>query len=102
MAVDMEKHLREHLRWLILETLNSARPVGANEDLILIVLNDVQGQVTTLELRKQLGYLEDRKLIEIDGKEGPMWKAELTRHGVDIVEYTVDCEAGIARPRKYW
>ena len=27
--------------------------------------------------------------------------ADLTRHGVDVAEYTVDCEPGIARPAKY-
>ena len=34
-AIDMEKHKREQLRWLILITLNSARPLGANEDLVV-------------------------------------------------------------------
>jgi len=34
--------------------------------------------------------------------EGAPWTAELTRHGVDVVEYTVECEPGIARPKKYW
>jgi hypothetical protein len=102
MAVDMEKQKREQLRWLILETLNSARPIGANEGLILNVVNDVQGQVTTLELRKELDYLADRELVEVEGKNSAVWKAELTRHGVDVVEYTIECDAGIARPRKYW
>lgn len=102
MTIDLEKQKREQLRWLILETLNSARPIGANEGLILNVMNDVQGQVTTLELRKELDYLADRELVEIQGKNSPVWKAELTRHGVDVVEYTVDCDPGIARPRKYW
>jgi hypothetical protein len=27
--------------------------------------------------------------------------AELTRYGVDIVEYTIACEPGIARPKKW-
>ena len=25
-----------------------------------------------------------------------------SRYGVDIAEYTIDCEPGIARPAKYW
>jgi hypothetical protein len=102
MAVDMHKQIREQLRWLILETLNSARPIGANEGLVLNVVNDIQGQVTTLELRRELDYLADRELVKITGKESPIWKAELTRYGVDVVEYTVECDPGIARPRKYW
>ena len=39
MAIDIEKVKREQLRWLLLETLNSARPIGANEGLILQKIN---------------------------------------------------------------
>lgn len=99
--IDIEKQKREQLRWLILEILNSARPLGANEGLILNVVNDIQGSVTTLELRRELDYLQDRKLVEVKSNQA-IWHAELTRYGVDVVEYTVDCDAGIARPRKYW
>lgn len=102
MAIDLEKNKREQLRWLILETLNAARPVGANEGLILNTVSAVQCDVTALELRRELDYLESRELAEITGKKTPMWHAELTRIGVDVVEYTVDCDAGIARPNKYW
>lgn len=102
MAIDIEKAKREQLRWLILETLNAARPIGANEGLILQTVNDVQGAVTALELRRELDYLADRSLVEITGKDSPVWHAELNRYGVDVVEYTVECDAGIARPKKYW
>lgn len=101
--MDLEKQKREQLRWLILEILNSARPVGANEGLILNVANEVQGGVTTLEMRRELDYLTDRELVTVTGKDHHhTWHAELTRHGVDVVEYTVACDPGIARPRKYW
>jgi len=100
--IDIEKHKRESLRWLILETLNSARPIGAGEGLILNVVNEIQGQVTHLELRRELDYLQDRELVCVTGKDSAVWHAELNRHGVDVVEYTVECDPGIARPRKYW
>lgn len=102
MAVDLEKQKREQLRWLTLETLNAARPIGANEGLILNVVNEVQGGVTILEMRRELDYLEARELVKVTGKDTAMWQAELTRHGIDVVEYTATCDAGIARPRKYW
>ena len=102
MAIDLEKQKREQLRWLILETLNAARPIGANEGLILQTVNAVQGDVTALELRRELDYLEARKLAEVSGKNSAMWNAKLTQVGIDLVEYTVDCDAGIARPPKYW
>lgn len=100
--IDLEKGHREHLRWLIMLTLDKARPLGATEGLILSVLAAVPQPVTTVELRRELGYLADRKLVEIAGRDAPQWHAHLTRDGVDVVEYTVDIEPGIARPRKYW
>ena len=30
------------------------------------------------------------------------WHSKLDRLGIDMVEYTIDCQAGIARPQKYW
>lgn len=100
--IDIEKGHRELLRWLILLTLDNARPLGAAEGLILSVVQAVPHPVTQIELRRELGYLEDRKLVEINGRHTPQWHAQLTRAGVDVVEYTVDVEPGIARPRKYW
>jgi hypothetical protein len=101
-GIDLEKARREQLRWYILETLNAARPVGANEDMVLSTIQAIPLPTTPLELRRELDYLEDRKLVTLSGKGGPVWFAELTRYGVDVVEYTIDCDPGIARPKKYW
>ncbi len=101
MEIDLEKGRRENLRWLILVTLNAARPVGAAEGLVLTCVNDVLRQVTSVELRRELDYLADRDLVDVE-RVGPQWHADLTRTGVDVVEYTVECEPGIARPQKYW
>ena len=30
------------------------------------------------------------------------WFADLTRHGIDLAEYTVDCDPGISRPTRFW
>jgi hypothetical protein len=59
-------------------------------------------QITRLELRRELDYLEERELLEISGRDSVQWNAKLTRVGVDLVEYTIPCEPGIARPQKYW
>lgn len=101
-GIDLEKHKRETARWLILLTLNSARPFGTNEQLILGVINDQKLQLTPLELRRELDYLKDRELVELRDTDEPVWHAELTRIGVDVCEYTVPCEPGIARPKKYF
>ena len=57
---------------------------------------------TPRELRNELDYLAERHLLHLDGRDGPQWRAKLTRHGTDIAEYTTPCEPGIARPPKYW
>lgn len=102
MSVDMAKVRREHLRWLIILTLNNARPVGSFEGPVLSVAQAEYPDATALELRRELDYLHDRLLIEVSKKPDGKWFAELTRLGVDLAEYTIDCEPGIARPAKYW
>lgn len=98
---DLDKAQRETKRWLILQCLDCARPLGAGEALLISALSDTV-HITQLELRRELDYLDDRELVELSGRNGAQWHAKLTRHGVDVVEYTVDCEPGIARPQKYW
>ena len=99
---DMSKARRESMRWLILLTLNNARPLGAYEQLILTVARAEYPNATELEIRKELRYLADRVLVAIKEEPTGKWRCELTRHGVDLAEYTVDCQPGIARPEKYW
>ena len=98
---DITKARRESNRWSILQCLDSARPLGAGEGLILSALSSLT-QMTQLELRRELDYLQDRELVLITGRDGPQWHGKLTRFGIDVVEYTVECHPGIARPVKYW
>lgn len=100
--IDLEKAKKENLRWQILAALNAARPIGASETIIETAVRGVISDITILWLRRELDYLEHRKLISISGRKTPTWHAELTRDGVDVVEYTVDCDPGIARPEKWW
>lgn len=102
MSIDQAKIRREALRWLILLTLNNARPIGAYEGPILSVAQSEYPDCTPLELRRELEYLSDRDLIGLRKEPSGRWFADLTRDGVDVAEYTVDVEPGIARPAKYW
>ena len=102
MQIDHARLRREAIRWLILLTLNNARPVGAFESLVLSVAQSEYPDATALELRRELDYLHGRELVRVDKQPCGKWRAELSRHGVDVAEYTVDCEPGIARPAKYW
>ena len=51
---------------------------------------------------RQLAYLRDLGLLELEGEGGETWFAKLTASGVDVVEYNFPSPAGVARPRKYW
>ncbi len=103
MTPDLEKARRENLRWLILLALNSAQPVGTSEQVVLSAITPMLPDLTALELRRNLDYLAERDLITITGRNSqPQWFCKLARYGIDVVEYAVPCEAGIARPAKYW
>lgn len=99
--VDLERAAREEARWRILRALDAGRPIAVAETIILRTLQDIQLPITPHGLRRELAYLEDRGLVEVGGRDGPVWTAELTRYGVDVVEYTVACDPGIARPKKW-
>lgn len=100
--VDMHKVRREDIRWQILLTLNNARPMGAYEELILSTVQSIYPDATALELRREIDYLADRSLVHLRKEPSGRWFADLTRYGVDVAEYTVDCQPGVARPAKYW
>jgi hypothetical protein len=98
---DMVKIRRETIRWMILLTLNNARPTGAYEKLVLSVIQSEYPDSTQNEVRRELDYLDERDLVTIDRQPDGRWFCKLDRYGVDVVEYTVPVEPGIARPEKY-
>ena len=97
-----EKARREGMRWHIINTLNKARPYTSSEVFLLDVMRGIYPDATAMELRQQLDYLKDRRLLVLTKQPSGMWFADLNRLGEDIAEYTIECEAGIARPPKYW
>lgn len=100
--IDLDKAHREQTRWRILKVLDAGRPLPVNEMVILQVMQDTALPLTPSGLRRELDYLEDRKLVVLSGRNTPVWSAELTHYGVDVVEYTIDCLPGIARPPKWY
>lgn len=99
---DSARVRRESLRWYLLLAVHNARPEAVCEDIIQATMRAIYPDVTHLEVRQQLDYLADRELLKIRREPSGRWWAELTRIGVDLVEYTIDCEPGIARPAPYW
>ena len=100
--VDHAKVRRESMRWNLINTLNKARPYTSNEQFLLEVMRAIYPDATALEIRRELDYLADRDLVDLNKQPSGAWFGDLTRYGVDIAEYTIDCEPGIARPVKYW
>ena len=100
--MDLPKIRREMHRWNAILALYNARPIGCYEELVLSVLQSIHPDATQHECRLALDYLADRELVTLRKEPSGRWFAELNRHGVDVAEYTVEVEPGIARPAKYW
>lgn len=100
--IDFEQKQREEARWRILRVLDAGRPIAVSENIVWRVLADVKLPLTVNMLRRELSYLKDLGLLDLEGADNETWYARLTAAGVDVVEYTAAAPAGIARPRKYW
>lgn len=100
--IDLARSRRETLRWLLILALYNARPSDLVEAVMLSIAQTMYPDSTPIEIRRELDYLSDRKLVELKKSPSGPWWGNLTRYGTDIAEYTVECEPGIARPQKYW
>lgn len=88
---------RYQLRWAILAALYSTRFEQASDSVLHSMLHS-QWQATMKEIRAELDYLANAKLLNVE-RHAVHWQSQLTWHGVDFVEYTVDDKReGIARP----
>jgi hypothetical protein len=101
-VVDHTRIRRESLRWYLILALNNARPEEICEEVIQATMRAIYPDSTPLEVRRELDYLEGRELVKLRKEPAGRWWADLTRYGVDVAEYTIDCEPGIARPAPYW
>ena len=100
--IDLQRHQRQEARWRILRVLDSGRPIKSSETLIGSVLHDLDLPISPSQIRRELRYLAGKGLVTLFKTSEPTWMAELTSEGIDVVEYTADCPAGIARPQQYW
>lgn len=97
--IDMDRARREAIRWHLIKTADVCRPQGIYVEAMLPVIQSVYGDATERELRRELDYLEERALVKIQRDGMDRWFVELTRHGIDLAEYTVEVQPGIARPQ---
>jgi hypothetical protein len=101
-AIDLEQKQREEARWRILRVVDAGRPVAVAESIIWRVLVDLRLPFSLNAVRRELTYLRDLGILELQGEDSDTWLVRLTARGVDVVEYNDKAPAGIARPRKYW
>ena len=97
--IDMAKIRRENMRWHLLSAVNLSRPVGIYTEALLPIVQSVYGEATHQEVRRELDYLEEREMVRIARDPTDRWFVDLTRTGIDYVEYTIVGQPGIARPR---
>ena len=98
---DIDTDSKEFHRWIILRSLHAAYPNAYAENALLSALIAIPIRISAINLRKELGYLEGKGLIEISKKDNPPWFAKILATGIDVVEYNADAPAGIARVPKY-
>jgi hypothetical protein len=101
-GIDLEQKNREEARWRMLRIVDAGRPIAVSEQIIWRVLADIKLSLSLNTVRRELAYLRDLGLLELEGENGETWFAKLTASGVDVVEYNFPSPAGVARPRKYW
>lgn len=101
-GIDLEQKNREEARWRMLRVIDAGRPIAVSEQIIWRVLSDIKLVLSLNAVRRELAYLRDLRLVELEGEGSETWFAKLTANGVDVVEYNFPSPAGVARPRKYW
>jgi hypothetical protein len=93
----MERVRRERQRWLCLMWLDISRPTPMTGGALLAQMQAEYPDANHLELQRHLDYLRKAALLTIT-EDGQSWLSQLTRQGIDFVEYTSPATPGIGRP----
>ena len=99
MNIDFAKVRREDIRWHLLTAINLSRPIGIYTEPLLVIIRSVYPDATHQEVRINLDYLEEREMVRITKDAMDRWMVDLTRTGIDFVEYNIDAQPGVARPK---
>ncbi len=99
MTIDIAKIRRESIRWHLLSAVNISRPAGIYTEPLLEIIRAVYPDATHQEVRVNLDYLEEREMVRISKDPVDRWMVDLTRTGIDFVEYNIDAQPGVSRPK---
>jgi len=97
LAAVQERKRRELIRWMSLQHINAARPTVMADMALLPLIQTAYSDAALRELRRELDYLMECGLLTV-AEDYEAWRLKLTRHGIDLVEYTTPCPPGIGRP----
>lgn len=86
------------VRYLLLMTLNVARPGECQAYMLRSVLTTVYPDATEHEVMRELDYLHSRQLITVRSTPLNQTFAKIVRHGIDVLERTIECDPGILLP----
>ena len=67
-AIDLEQKNREEARWRMLRVVDAGRPIAVSEQIIWRVLADIKLSLSLNTVRRELSYLRDLGLIELEGE----------------------------------
>ena len=91
----------EFMRWILLLAMNINRPTHSTLRCLLQVVRGEYADATEMQVRRELDYLDSRGIAKVFPDTLGQVSGNLTRHGIDLAEYTVPVEPGIARPPKF-
>lgn len=81
---DRPQQRRKDIQIIAFAAINAGHPFGANEALILSVIRDVGLRCSEAELRRELGFLEDKGVIRLYRVDGAPWLARLVGPAIGI------------------
>ena len=67
-GIDLEQKNREEARWRMLRVVDAGRPIAVSEQIIWRVLADIKLSLSLNTVRRELAYLRDLGLLELEGE----------------------------------
>ncbi len=67
-GIDLEEKNREEARWRMLRVVDAGRPIAVSEQIIWRVLADIKLSLSLNTVRRELAYLRDLGLLELEGR----------------------------------
>lgn len=95
---ELENSRLEDVRWRLLMILNVVPGRPRAESTLAFDLIAANLSLTDTELRAELTYLEDCKLVKFESDQLDRRQYTITAAGRDVVEYRVESPPGIRRP----